>query len=195
MASTQLRAVDIRWHGRGGQGAKTAALLTAKAVAATDMHVRGFPEYGPERMGAPIRAFTRLSEDPIRDQSQIYEPNVVVVLDASLISSEPILQGVPEDGCVVVNANQDPKQIREQLDAGSRNVFVVDAGRISREAIGRNLPNTTMMGALAKACDLIEWDSFKPELRHALEAKFHDEDLVEANMKAVERAYEEVRAA
>ena len=141
------KTVEIRWHGRGGQGAKTAALLLADVAFKTGRCVQGFPEYGPERMGAPITAFNRISEDQIRVHSNIYDPDYVVVVDETLLHSVHVTDGLKEDGAIIVNTPRSPKEVRSLLRGYQGRVFTVDARRISEETLGRNFPNTPMLGA------------------------------------------------
>lgn len=186
--------MEIRWHGRGGQGAKTAALMLAQVVAAGGRHVQGFPEYGPERMGAPIRAYTRISQDPIRVHAQIQEPDAVVVLDPTLLDSENVTEGIREDGVLLANTSRDAGDLADSLGGPNVRVYTLDASAISSEAIGRPIPNTTMLGALVGVVDVLDWETFRQEARQNLEHRFSGkEDVIEGNMKAIERAHEEVK--
>ena len=139
------KMLEVRWHGRGGQGAKTAALLFAEAAAAAGKRVQAFPEYGPERMGAPVTSYNRVSDEEITLHSGVTNPNFVVVLDATLIETNNVTAGVPEDGIIVVNTPQSPAEMAKQLGLGEDakiKVFTVDADTISKETIGRVIPNT-----------------------------------------------------
>ena len=184
--------LEIRWHGRGGQGAKTAAILLGEAVSASGKYIQAFPEYGPERMGAPVLAFNRISEEPIRLHCQVANPAMVVVLDATLIGKADVTAGVPEDGLYIINTNLSPKEMREQLGLTSGKVYTLDATQISMETIGRAIPNTPMMGALIRTTGLLTIDEFVRNTRERLEAKFRP-DIVEKNIQAIERAYQEVQ--
>jgi pyruvate ferredoxin oxidoreductase gamma subunit len=184
--------LEIRWHGRGGQGAKTAAILLGEAVSASGKYIQAFPEYGPERMGAPVLAFNRISEDPIRLHCQVANPAMVVVLDATLIGKADVTAGVPEDGLYIINTNLSPKEMREQLGLTGGKVYTLDATQISMETIGRAIPNTPMMGALIRTTGLLTIDEFVGNTRERLEAKFRP-DIVEKNIQAIERAYQEVQ--
>ena len=137
--------IEIRWHGRGGQGAKTAALLLADAAFEAGLYVQGFPEYGPERMGAPITAYNRLDETPIRIHSNIYEPDMVVVVDETLISAVDVLSGLKPGGRIIVNSNRKPKKIAEEFAGFDGEIYAVDAADISIRNLGKNLPNTPLL--------------------------------------------------
>lgn len=188
------KTVEIRWHARGGQGAKTAALLLAEAAAAAGMQIQGFPEYGPERMGAPMLAFNRLSDEKILIHSGVENPDVVVVLDPSLIGKTGVTDGLREDGVVIINTPQTPAEMRQRLGINQGKVFTVDANQIALETIGRAIPNTPMMGALIKAAGIMDFERFKEVMREQLQEKFRSKkEVIEGNMKAIERAYQEVR--
>ena len=187
--------VEVRWHGRGGQGAKTAANLLAEAASAAGQYIQAFPEYGPERMGAPVASFNRISPKPIRIRSAVAEPDVVVVLDASLVRSVGITDGLAEDGVIVVNTDRDPKSMREAMNLSGRKIFTVDADTIAMETIGRPIPNTPMLGAVIRSTDLLDYEAFEAIMKKELEKKFGSRpEIVEGNMNAIRRAYEEVRS-
>jgi pyruvate ferredoxin oxidoreductase gamma subunit len=184
---------EIRWHGRGGQGAKTASQLVADAALEEDMYIQAFAEYGPERMGAPIQSFTRLSKNPIKIHCHAQSPDVVIVLDPTLISSEDVTSGMKENGILLINTDKSPSEIRNQLSETAIKVYTVDASGIAQATIGRPIPNTPMIGALTKITGLIKIEKLKGGLRKKFSGKFKDE-IVEGNIKAVERAYEEVKS-
>ena len=184
--------LEIRWHGRGGQGAKTAAILLGEAVSASGKYIQAFPEYGPERMGAPVLAFNRISSEPIRLHCQVANPKIVVVLDATLLGKADVTSGVPDDGLYIINTNLSPEERREQLGLTGGKVYTLDATQISMETIGRPIPNTPMMGALIRTTGLLTIDEFVANTRDRLEAKFRP-DIVDKNIKAIERAYQEVQ--
>jgi len=184
--------LEIRWHGRGGQGAKTAAILLGEAVSISGKYIQAFPEYGPERMGAPVLAFNRISDEPIRLHCQVANPAMVVVLDATLIGKTDVTAGVPEDGLYIINTNLSPGEMRDQLGLADGKVYTLDATQISMETMGRNIPNTPMMGALIRATGLLTIDEFVANAKGRLEAKFRP-DIVEKNIQAIERAYQEVQ--
>jgi len=187
------KVLEIRWHGRGGQGAKTAALMLAETVAQTGKYVQGFPEYGPERMGAPILAFNRISDSPIHIHSNVINPDIVIVLDATLLS-EKVTAGVPEDGIYIVNTTKTPQEVREKLKLKGGKIFTVDANQISLETIGRVIPNTPLMGAFIKATGLMPFEEFAGHVKSELEKKFKTKpEVIEGNIKAIERAYQEVK--
>ena len=185
---------EIRWHGRGGQGAKTAALLFGDAAVSTGKYIQAFPEYGPERMGAPVASFNRISSKPIRVHSGITNPDVVVVLDVSLIEQVNVLEGLePEKGILIVNTSETPEEIKKKLNFNGK-VYTVDATKISIETIGRDIPNTPMMGALVKVTGLIDISELLQDTKKKLEVKFrHKPEVIEGNLKAIERAYNEVK--
>jgi len=187
---------EIRWHGRGGQGAKTAALLFADACLAQGLYIQAFPEYGPERMGAPVIAFNRLSSKPILLHSGVTDPDIVIVLDPTLIESVDVTEGIPASGVLLVNTEKSPADIKKELGvSGAIKVFTVDASKISKETIGREIPNTPMLGALIKATAIIDYKEMLEDTRKKLEKKFKSKpEIVEGNVKAIERAYSEVKS-
>ena len=150
------KIVEIRWHGRGGQGVKTAAMLFAEAAFEGGKYVQGFSDYGPERSGAPIQGFTRLSDGPIYLHNFITEPDVVVVLDSTLLGTIAVTEGLKKGGKVLVNSSHDPAELAAKLGVGKEQIFVVDAKKISLETMGRDMPNSPMMGALVKVVGLVE---------------------------------------
>ncbi|ADL08855.1 2-oxoacid:acceptor oxidoreductase family protein [Thermosediminibacter oceani] len=188
------KVMEIRWHARGGQGAKTAALMLAESVAAMGKYVQGFPEYGPERMGAPMLAFNRISDEPIYIHSNVINPNVVIVLDPTLIGKAKITEGVPEDGIYIINTTKTPAEVREMLDIKGGKIYTLDANQISLDTIGRAIPNTPMMGAFIRATGIIPFDQFMSHIKELLSKKFKTKpEVVEGNLKAIERAYREVK--
>ena len=186
---------EIRWHGRGGQGAKTAALLFADAALAQGQYIQAFPEYGPERMGAPVTAFNRLSSKPILLHSGVTNPSIVIVLDPTLVESVDVTEGMPENGILLINTEKSPDDIRKTFNiAGAIKVFSVDASKISKETIGRDIPNTPMLGALIKATGILDFKEMVEDTRKKLEKKFKSKpEIIEGNLKAIERAYNEVK--
>jgi pyruvate ferredoxin oxidoreductase gamma subunit len=187
---------EIRWHGRGGQGAKTAALLFADAALAQGMYIQAFPEYGPERMGAPVTAFNRLSSKPILLHSGVTEPAIVIVLDPTLIETVDVAEGIPENGVLLINTEKAPSDIRKLFKMpASIKVFTVDASTISKETIGREIPNTPMLGALIKATGILDFKEMFEDTKKKLEKKFKSKpEVIEGNLKAIERAYSEVKS-
>ncbi|OGW83561.1 MAG: pyruvate synthase [Omnitrophica bacterium RIFCSPLOWO2_01_FULL_45_10] len=190
------KLVEIRWHGRGGQGAKTAALLFADAALNSGKYVQAFPEYGPERTGAPVASFDRLSTKPIMLHSGVTNPDVVVVLDPTLTDSVDVTEGVLEDGIIIINTAKSPAEIKRELNiTGNIRVFTLDASTISKETIGREIPNTPMLGALIKVTGILDFKEMLEDTKKKLEKKFKSKpEIVEGNLKAIERAFNEVRS-
>lgn len=185
------KTVEIRWHGRGGQGVVTANEILAGAALKEGKHIKAFPEFGPERMGAPIRAFARISEKPITVHSQVYYPDYVVVVDSTLIGQIDVLEGVKKTGAVIANHPESPERLKDILRA-SVIVRTVNATKIAMEEIGRPLANTAMLGALAKVSGVVSLKAVTDELGRKFAGKF-SKDVTAKNIRAVERAYEEVR--
>ena len=188
--------LEIRWHGRGGQGAKTAALLMAEAAAAAGKFIQAFPEYGPERMGAPVASYNRISDEPIVLHCSVENPRYVAVLDATFVGSIDFAAGVPDGGIIVMNTTESPAEMRPKLGLKeSIKLFTVDASGISEDTIGRPIPNTPMLGALVKATGVLDLDHLLEDTRSKLEKKFRNKpEIIEGNMEAIRRAYMEVKA-
>ena len=188
------KLVEIRWHGRGGQGAKTAALLLADAAFNTGKYIQGFPEYGPERMGAPITAYNRISDERINIHSNIYEPDYVVVVDESLISAIDVTSGIKDSGAIIINTDKTPQEVRKHLKGYKGKVCTINAGKISEETIGRNFPNTPMLGAVVVVAKIMEPQKFLEDMKESFAHKFQTKpEVIEGNMKAIERAMQEVQ--
>ena len=188
------KLTDIRWHGRGGQGAKTAALLLADAAFNTGMYIQGFPEYGPERMGAPITAYNRISDERIKIHSNIYEPDYVVVVDESLISAIDVTSGLKETGAIIINTDKEPDEVKKHLKGYKGKVCTIDARKISEETLGRNFPNTPMLGAVVVVGNIMEPQKFLEDMKESFAHKFKTKpEIIEGNMKAIERAMQEVQ--
>jgi len=186
--------IEIRWHGRGGQGAKTAALLFGEAALDTGMYIQAFPEYGPERTGAPVQSFNRLSKKPIRIHSGITNPDIVLVLDPTLVKKVNVLEGLPEDGVIIINTSKSPQEIREELGIQGRKVFTVDAYDIAMRTIGRPIPNTPMLGALIKATGILDFEKMLESVRAKLQRKFRTRpEIVDKNIEAIKLAYQETK--
>jgi len=183
--------LEVRWHGRGGQGAKTAAMLFAETAIEEGKYGQGFPDYGPERMGAPMRGFTRVSNNPILVHSSIEEPQVVVVLDQTLLDSVNVVEGVPSDGIIIVNTHLTPKEIREKLKLSDRKIYTLNATQIALDIIGKPIPNTVMLGALIKVTGLFNLDDMEKNITNKFTKKY-GEKVATGNVKAIRRAYEEV---
>ena len=185
---------EIRWHGRGGQGAKTAALLLADAAFKTGKYVQGFPEYGPERMGAPITAYNRISDQPIRVHSNIYTPDLVVVVDETLLHSVDVTDGLKEDGAVIINSSKEPEQLRSMLNGYQGKVYTVDARKISVEALGRYFPNSPMLAAAVAVGSIMEHDAFISEMRNSYQHKFAKKpEVIDGNMLALQLTYDALK--
>ncbi|MGI6642900.1 MAG: 2-oxoacid:acceptor oxidoreductase family protein [Bacillota bacterium] len=185
--------VEIRWHARGGQGAKTASTLLAESAMSVGKYVQGFPEYGPERMGAPVLAFNRIGDQPITIHSNVEEPDVVMVLDPSLIGSVDVTFGLKPGGIVLINTSLSSREAKKKLGQDVK-VATVNASQIAQSTIGRDIPNTPMMGALLRLVPIIPFDAFLDRMKIDLARKFAGKkDIVDGNLAAIRRAYEEVQ--
>ena len=179
---------EIRWHGRGGQGAKTASILLGKVASKQDKDIQAFPEYGPERMGAPILAYTRISDENISIHCQVTEPDIVVVLDPTLLDVVDVTKGLSEEGKIIVNTKEDSKIVKEKLEYEGE-IYTVDAYKIAKEEIGRPIPNTPMIGALTKATKFISLEDMVNYIEDELMKKFNDTQIVSKNISAIKRTY------
>ena len=185
--------IEIRWHGRGGQGAKTASLLLADAAFNTGKYIQGFPEYGPERMGAPITAYNRISTKPITIHSNIYEPDYVVVVDDSLLESVDVTAGLKKTGAIVINTTKDNEYLKENLKGYEGEIYKIDARKISEEALGKYFPNTPMLAAIVKVSKVMTDEEFLNDMKGSFKHKFAKKpEVIEGNMKALEMALKEV---
>ena len=185
--------VEIRWHGRGGQGAKTASLLLADAAFNTGKYVQGFPEYGPERMGAPITAYNRISDMPIRVHSNIYDPQYVVVVDESRLETVDVTAGLKKDGAILINTARPKEEILPHLKGYEGEVYTIDAKKVSMATLGKYFPNTPMLAAIVKISEIMEEDQFIKEMEASLGHKFAKKpEMLEGNMKALRMALQEV---
>lgn len=183
--------IEIRWHGRGGQGAKTAALLLADVCFKTGAYVQGFPEYGPERMGAPITAFNRISKNEIRVHSNIYTPDLVVVVDESLLHSVDVTAGLKEDGAIIVNTPLSSDDIKPLLRGYKGRVYTVDARKISLDALGKYFPNSPMLAACVAVSKVMDKEAFIREMKASYEHKFAKKpEVIEGNMKALTETFD-----
>ncbi len=188
------KPVEIRWHGRGGQGAKTACLLLADAAFSSGKYVQGFPEYGPERMGAPITAYNRISDERCPVHSNIYNPDYVVVVDETLLESVDVTAGLSAQGAVIVNTEKRPEDIRPYLNGYAGKVCTIDARRISEETLGKNFPNTPMLAAAVKVSGVVDPDRFVNDMRASFAHKFATKpQVIDGNMKALTKSMEEVQ--
>ena len=185
--------VEIRWHGRGGQGAKTASLLLADAAFNTGKYIQGFPEYGPERMGAPITAYNRISNSPIRIHSNIYKPDYVVVVDDTLLESIDVTAGLKESGAIVINTTKDANYLNSVLNGYSGDIYTIDARKVSMEALGKYFPNTPMLAAIVKVSKVMTDEELLKDMEGSFKHKFAKKpEVIEGNMKALELALKEV---
>lgn len=190
----EKNTVEIRWHGRGGQGAKTACLLLADVAFNSGKHVQGFPEYGPERMGAPITAYNRITDKRCTVHSNIYTPDYVIVVDETLLGSVDVTKGLKEDGAIIVNSDKDPKELRSMLGDFKGKVCSIDARKISEETIGKNMPNTPMLAAAVKVSKVVEQEQFIIDMENSLRHKFATKpQVVSGNMEALRKSMEEVK--
>ena len=188
--------LEIRWHGRGGQGAKTAALLLADVAFKTGQYVQGFPEYGPERMGAPITAYNRISKEVIRVHSNIYTPDLVVVVDETLLHSVNVTAGLKEEGAIIINSPKTAEELRPLLNGYKGKVFTVDARRISVEALGKNFPNSPMLAATVAVSGVMSQEEFLKEMQESYQHKFAKKpEVIEGNMKALTVTLNELQPA
>ena len=188
------QTVEIRWHGRGGQGAKTAALLLADVAFKTGMHVQGFPEYGPERMGAPITAYNRISDAPIRVHSNIYTPQYVAVVDETLLESVDVTNGLREDGAIIINTTQPKEAILPHLKGYNGRVHTLDAKKISLATLGKYYPNSPMLAAVVAITRVMEQEAFLREMELSFQHKFAKKpEVIHGNMEALKKTVKEVQ--
>lgn len=185
---------EIRWHGRGGQGAKTAALLLADVAFSVGKYVQGFPEYGPERMGAPITAYDRISDRPIRVHSNIYEPGFVVVVDETLLHSVDVTAGLKSDGAILINTAHTAEDMLPLLNGYQGRVYTLDARKVSMETLGKYFPNMPLLAGIVKVSGVMDAEVFIKEMESSLKHKFAKKpEVFEGNMKAIRLALQEVR--
>ena len=176
---------QIRFHGRGGQGVVTAAELIAIAAFNDGHFAQAFPSFGVERTGAPIEAFARIDDQPIRTREHVYEPNVLIVQDSSLVGTVDVTKGADDKTLVIINSAKDKQEIK--LPIPDKNLFVIDATKIAMEEIGKNIVNTVILGAFAKATGLVTLESLKKAIEQKFSAK--SKSLVDKNIAAITRAY------
>ena len=185
---------EIRWHGRGGQGAKTAALLLADVAFQTGKYVQGFPEYGPERMGAPITAYNRISDTVIRAHSNIYDPEYVVVVDEALLEAVEVPAGLQQEGPLLINTARSKEEIIPHLKGYEGKVYIIDAHKVSMATMGKYFPNTPLLAAIVKVTGLMDEETFLREMRASFSHKFASKpEVIDGNMAALEMALKEVR--
>lgn len=185
--------IEIRWHGRGGQGAKTAALLLADAAFNTGKYIQGFPEYGPERMGAPITAYNRISNNPITIHSNIYEPDYVVVVDDTLLDSIDVTSGLKPNGSIIINTTKNKENLKNILNNYQGNIYAIDARTISINTIGKYFPNTPMLAAIVKIANIMDDETFINDMETSFKHKFAKKpEVIEGNMNALKLALNEI---
>ena len=186
--------IEIRWHGRGGQGAKTASLLLADAAFNTGKYIQGFPEYGPERMGAPITAYNRISNNPITIHSNIYEPDFVVVVDDTLLETVPVTAGLKENGGIIINTTKSENEIKDLLKDYKGNIYTLDARKISVDALGKYFPNVPMLAGIVKISGVMTDDELIKDMEGSFKHKFAKKpEVIEGNMNALKVALKEVK--
>ena len=186
------RLIGMRWHGRGGQGVVTVSRLLAEAALEEGLYFLSFPDFGAERSGAPILSFLRIGPEPINDRSHIAEPDVVVVLDPTLIGRVDFLVGLKKDGFLVINSDKSPAQIAEQLGIKTQTICTVDATGLALELLGRNIPNIPILSALLKVIPIVPLEKTKETIQERLRERF-SERIVTANLEAFERGFQEAK--
>jgi 2-oxoacid:acceptor oxidoreductase gamma subunit (pyruvate/2-ketoisovalerate family) len=182
--------IEFRWHGRGGQGAWTASELLAKTALKEGKYIQSFPEFGPERMGAPVAAFTRISAKPIRIHCAVYEPDVVVVLDPTLLKTVPVASGLSETGTIIINSTDPPAKVREQLKTNKGSLWVIPATEIAIKFLGLPITNTALLGTVAKATNIVSLETIEQTVKDRFRA-----DLAEKNFAVIKEAYKEAKQA
>jgi 2-oxoacid:acceptor oxidoreductase gamma subunit (pyruvate/2-ketoisovalerate family) len=184
------KILEVRWHGRGGQGAWTASELLARAAIAEGKHIQSFPEFGPERMGAPVTAFTRISTEPIRVHCAVYNPDVVAVLDPSLLKAVDVADGLSEDGgSIIVNSKDQPSEVRKMLNTDKGRVWTVPASEISLKILGMSITNTAMLGAVARVTGIVSMETIEKMVKARFRA-----DVADKNFAVVKEAYQEAKS-
>jgi len=185
--------LEIRWHGRGGQGTVTAAKVFADACLSGGRHVQAFPEYGPERSGAPLRAYNRISSKELRVHCPVLHPSIVVVADPTLLDGINVAEGAPENAIFIVNSAKDPAEIKAKIKATpSQRVFLVDATKIAMDCFGRPMPNSPLVGSLAKVSGIVSLETILEDVKKSFGKKFAKK-VIDGNLEAAKRGYEEVR--
>ncbi|MCR5102422.1 MAG: 2-oxoacid:acceptor oxidoreductase family protein, partial [Butyrivibrio sp.] len=186
--------VEVRWHGRGGQGAKTASQLLADAAFMSGKFVQSFPEYGPERSGAPITAYNRISDERCPIHSNIYEPNYVVVVDETLLESVDVAAGLKEGGALIVNSSKSPDEVRSEVKNYDGRICTIDARKISLDCLGAYFPNTPMLAAVVAVSSIIDRETFLKDMEESYRHKFAKKpQVVEGNLKCLRIAMDEVK--
>lgn len=186
--------IEIRWHGRGGQGAKTASLLLADAAFNTGKYIQGFPEYGPERMGAPITAYNRISDTPITVHSNIYEPDFVVVVDDTLLDAVDVTAGLKPEGAIIINTTKNGEELKKSLNGYTGDIYKIDARKVSMETLGKYFPNTPMLAAVVKVSNIMSEEAFLEDMIGSFKHKFAKKpEVIEGNMQAIKMALQEIK--
>jgi pyruvate ferredoxin oxidoreductase gamma subunit len=183
--------LEIRIHGRGGQGAKTASQFIAEAALGEGKNIQAFPEYGPERSGAPMKAYNRISNKPITTYAPVVNPDVVLVIDSTLIGPIDVTEGLTKDGILIVNTPKSAEEIKKETKFKGK-VYTIDATKIAIDTVGRNLPNTPMLGAFVKLTNIVPIDAIKDSINKEFLKKL-GEEKTKATIKGVELAYEAVK--
>lgn len=182
---------EVRWHGRGGQGTVTGAKSLAEAVQGTGKYVSAFPDYGPERRGAPLRAYNRFSKSMVRIHTPVHNPDIVIVVDQTLIRNRELIDGISDHTKFIVNTEKEASASKKELLLSKQTVLTVPANKISYELFKREIPNSAIMGAFARACsEIISIDKLLEESEHIFTSLLGKE-LVKKNLEAIRRGYEE----
>ncbi len=193
MADKDKKMLEIRWHGRGGQGAVTASKVLAESAMSLGKHIQAFPEYGSERQGAPVKAFTRIADQRIRQHNQVTKPDVVIVLDPTLLDAVDVTEGLAEDGVLIINTQMSPAEVRRKMNLNGRKLYTVDATGISLRHLGKSIPNTPMIGALLGATKLLDPQLVADDFRKKFKNKFKEE-ILEGNVRCILDAAKEVKS-
>ena len=179
---------EFRWHGRGGQGAWTASELLARAAIHEGKYIQSFPEFGPERMGAPVKAYTRISDEPIRLHCAVYKPNLAIVMDPTLMATVPVIKGLDENGILIVNTPKEPKTLKEELKMTKGTVWTIPATDLAMRILGRAITNTAMLGVVARATGVVKMDSIEKAVKDRFPGP-----LAEKNMGVIKEAFKEAK--
>lgn len=184
-----LTLKEFRWHGRGGQGAWTASELLARAAISEGKYIQSFPEFGPERMGAPVKAYTRISDKPIRLHCAVYNPDLSIVMDPTLLATVPVANGLGNEGILIINSPEDPKIMKEKLKMTQGSIWTVSATDIAMKILGRAITNTAMLGVVARATGIVEMESIEKAVQNRFPGP-----LAEKNMGVINEAYKEAKS-
>jgi pyruvate ferredoxin oxidoreductase gamma subunit len=188
--TSKTKTLEVRWHGRGGQGAKSASAILAEVLFEEGKHVQAFPEYGAERQGAPMKAYNRVSDSPIRCRCSVQNPNLVVVVDPTMVQSANPSEGCTKDAVYLVNTPEDAKELRSQMKLSDEaKVIAVDATKITLEELGQNRPNAPLLGALSHVFTDVPVETFADYFTKKM--KQLPEKVLEANRRAIFRGREE----